>query len=366
MVEVKTSASIAEFREALLEKFLAFLWRQWSALGIMGASDTEEDWILDPEPLLVFSLEIGRYEPRLFDEILSWLWANGHRLDTARLKKILLESKLEETARVVGGSLHYIAEAALSRKWKSIIEFGREKFMVYSKEHKPAPLFKLKSGAPHPMAEQKDTDPMFAEFGLNRPRIKNLRQGAEVPVDAQANIRFLLRSLFGVGARSECILYLLTHESGHPSEIADVTGYFWLTIRDALEDLADSKIVLTRSRGKRVEYWLSHKRWWDFIGCAGVEDQPKPKWLHWLAVYAALSQLWRTVDEPAQRQDSEYMTASKLQDSLEILHREFTRAGVDVPTIPGAGLPPDLQQKTAVRFLSRIFGLEYDESSHHA
>lgn len=358
--------SLKDFREALLDQILTFLWRQWSALGVLGTSGAEEEWIVDPEPLLVFSLEIARYEPRLFDEILSWLWTNGHRLDASRLRKILLESKSEETARVVGASLHYIAEIASSRKWKSLIEFGREKFMVYSKEHKTEPLFRLKSGESHPAVEEKDAEPAFATFGLNRPRIQSISQGPDVPINAQANVRFLLRSLFGVGARSECILYLLTHEAGHPNALADATGYFWLSIRDALEDLADSKIVQTRRRGKRVEYWVSHKRWWDFISHSGVEERPKSKWVHWVDVYAALSQLWQTLNGPAGEEQSEYMTASKLQDSLEALHREFSRAGVDVPMLPTAGSPPDLHQKTALRLLGNIFGLEQGEPSRRA
>src|SRR5580692_7384971 len=95
---------LKDFREALLDRLLMFLWRQWSALGVLGASATEEEWIIDPEPLLVFSLELARYEPRLFDEILAWLVVNGELLDTARLRRILLKQDVS-VVRVVGGAL---------------------------------------------------------------------------------------------------------------------------------------------------------------------------------------------------------------------------------------------------------------------
>lgn len=353
--------SLKDFREALLEQILNFLWRQWSALGVFGTAGAEEDWILDPEPLLVFSLEIARYEPRLFDEILSWLWTNGHRLDAARIRKILLDGRSENTARVAGGALHFIAETALSRKWKSVIELGRERFLVDSKDHPPEALFRLKSGEPHPLAGERDADVRFARFGLNRPMIKSISQGLEVSINTQANIRFLLRSLFGVGARSESILYLLTHEAGHPTMIADATGYFRLSIRDALEELADSKMIMPRRSGRRVEYWMPQKRWWDFISYARVEERAKPKWVHWVDVYAALAQLWRTVDAAAGEELSEYMTASRLQDSLEVLRREFSRAGVEVPRLPVAGAPPDLHQKATLELLSEILGSERGE-----
>jgi hypothetical protein len=61
------------FKQFFLEETLDFLWRQWSALGVAGGARTEESWVIDPEALLIFSLQITRYEPRLFDEILDWL-----------------------------------------------------------------------------------------------------------------------------------------------------------------------------------------------------------------------------------------------------------------------------------------------------
>jgi hypothetical protein len=36
------------------------------------------------------------------------------------------------------------------------------------------------------------------------------------------------------------------------------------------------------------------------------------------------------------------------------------------PRLSTAGLPSDLQQKTALKLLNNIFGLEYGEPSHHA
>ena len=64
--------SQTSFREFYLNELLTFLWKQWSVLGVAGGTRAEKmDWIIDPEALLVFSLEISRYEPRLFDEILN-------------------------------------------------------------------------------------------------------------------------------------------------------------------------------------------------------------------------------------------------------------------------------------------------------
>ena len=346
---------LKEFREQFLELLLTFLWRQWSILGVLGESASEEDWIIDPEALLIFSLEIARYEPRLFDEILSWLWANAHLLDPSRIKKILLERESEDVARVVGSSLSHVAEFDLSRKLRGIIKFSREKFMINLKEKKNEPLFKLKSGSFHPLVEENKCAPRFMEFGLNRPHILKLRKGKDVPVDARTNIRFLLRYFFGVGARSESVLYLLTHESGRPSEMANATGYFWLTIRDALDDLKNSNLILTRQFGKRIEYRASHKKWWEFISSSNVNEK-KPKWINWCSVFSALSILWSTIDEISQKDVSEYMKSSRLQDSLEIIFREFSIAGIDIEYPPSAALPREIHQEAALNFLKKVLG----------
>ena len=44
-----------------------------------------------PGAMLLFTLEMGRYEPRLFDEVLDWLVINGRWIDLQRLRGILHE-----------------------------------------------------------------------------------------------------------------------------------------------------------------------------------------------------------------------------------------------------------------------------------
>jgi hypothetical protein len=78
--------SLKGFKQIFLENILNFLWRQWSALGVLGEARTQDPWLLDPEPLLLFSLEMGRCEPRLFDEVIDWLVVNGHWINLQRLR----------------------------------------------------------------------------------------------------------------------------------------------------------------------------------------------------------------------------------------------------------------------------------------
>ncbi len=344
--------SLKEFREKFLDQLLRFLWRQWSTLGVLGQSDTEDEWAIDPEALLIFSLQIARYEPRLFDEILSWTIKNGRWLDASRMRAILHGQDFQ-VAQVVGASIQLAMHRSKTQKWKNLAEFCWEIFKQQSPVGTIAPLFMEKSGEPYPLFQGKDIDLDFSRFALNRAIVKNLKEARDVPVNSNTNVRFLLRSLFGVGSRAEILLYLLTHEGGHPRDVAESIGLFWLGVQQTLSDMAESGLVLKRTKGKRVEYWVSHKRWWDFLSFSGEDVSARPKWLNWMAIFPALGAVWKNVDELARTERSDYLTSSKLLDSLETLNREFSRAGLDVPAIPHIAVPPDLFQKTTLQFLDK-------------
>lgn len=356
--------SLKEYREQLLDRLLTFLWRQWSALGLLGESGGEEDWVIDPESLLVFSLEIARYEPRLFDEILAWLKINGQWLDTPRLRNIIAaclraethrQGRGTNTARLMGGVLqHLLDNGGDTRKWQNLVYFCGKLSAQNSRKSEEA-LFRDKTGRAHPVTSKEKADPAFLKFGFNRPVLKIQKAGKETPVNARANLRFLLRSLFGVGGKSEIILYLLTHEGARPKEIADSIGLFWLGVHQTLLDLSKSGLVLIRRKGKKVDYWLSHRKWWEFISPA-ASDEARPKWLDWAAIFAALSNLWQTMDALAESDASEYMKSFRLQDSLELVATEFSRAGFDVGNPPRPGLPSEQHQKMSLAFLERILG----------
>ena len=78
------SISLTEFKTTVLNQLLDFLWRQWSALGVAGQGAPEERRVIDPEPLLLLSLTVCRYDARLFDEVLDWLTVNGANLRAQR------------------------------------------------------------------------------------------------------------------------------------------------------------------------------------------------------------------------------------------------------------------------------------------
>lgn len=358
--------SLTDFKRLCVDQTLTFLWRQWSTLGVLGPSGIEDHWVLDPEALLIHSLEFARYEARLFDQIISWLITNGHWLDVARLRRFMAEfngsgqANEENTARlcVFGAVIQYLSVNADERKWKNLADLASAIYSKLPQAGSVEPLFKDHSGAFHPLVSSGKDDPSFRLFHLNRPTIVNLKATAEVPINAKSNLRFMLRALLGIGAKSECVLFLLTHDAGRVKEIADETGFFGLTIQQTLQDLSRSGLVSVVPRGRRLEYRASKNRWWSFLALTGPEQLPIPRWLNWGAILGGLSSLHSTLENLTSREHSPYMAMSKLQDSLELIHRQFIVAGLDIPPVPSPGLPPDMHQEAAIRFLSDILKIQ--------
>lgn len=339
------------FREFYLENILDFLWRQWSAIGVAGSSRTEDIWTIDPEALIIFSLQKARYEPRLFDEILDWLVVNGKWIDIQRLRGII-KTKDESTRRLLSAVSAFLCDqqGAFKRKWRTLSVL----YNSNAESPKEDTLFISKSESA--WLKPKEAHPIFKEYGFIREKISLRRMTKPVPITLKSNIRFLLRSLFGIGSRAECMLYLLTHEAGHPSEIAKAVGISVMAIRDVLFELAGSGLILTRQKGKRtIEYWLSQKRWWEFLSGSNFNDIKMPVWLDWISLFSALDAVWNVLNE-VEMTDSGYLRSSKLREAMETISGEFSKSGLDLPAMPNHNVPPERYEEEFQLFITKVLG----------
>lgn len=339
-----------DFKKLFLENILSFLWRQWSTLGIAGSARAEDIWVIDPESLLIFSLEMTRYEPRLFDEILDWLVVNGKWLDIQRLRGIM-KTKEEKTRRLTSAVGYFLSHEAKTyqRKWRMLGLLNRIDSSTQGEI-----LFKTKEGKSYPKPGEEST--IFHDYGFFRENFSLRKMSKSVSVTPVSNIRFLLRALFGIGSRSECILYLLTHEAGHPAEVANAIGISARGTQDALIELAESGLVLTRIKGKRrIEYWLSQKRWWQFLSGANFEEVKIPLWLDWISLYSALINVWDVLNE-VEKTKSDYMRSSKLRQAMEIIAVEFSKSELDLPSIPNRDIRPERYEEEFQNFIAKVLG----------
>lgn len=293
------NTSLVEFKATVLNHLLDFLWRQWSALGVAGQSATEERRVIDPEPLLLLSLSVCRYDARLFDEILDWLMVNGPFLNVQRLKGIEKQLDFQCKAQLSAVSELLGKKSSYALKWKNLSA-------AHSLEQ-PEPLFFLKDGRPLPVPN--NLAPEFRAHGLLRGPV-NLR-GYSQPFPAQGMPALLLRlrALLGVNARCELLCLLGAVDEIHPSDIARQTGYFPRTTQNALAEMARSGVVQVRSTNREKRYWLQPGVLDNLLRPEGT---PTP-WSNWSPLFRALEMLWLGLIEPKRQDLDPLLLASELR-----------------------------------------------------
>lgn len=307
--------SLTDFKRQYRELLLNFLWRQWSALGVAGHATGEDPWVIDPEALLLLTCTVGRHDARVFDEVLDWLQGNARRLNVQRLRRILSKEEFAG-GRVLGALAGWLAKGTEVTKWKLL---GTPPDPVAPLET----LFFLEDGRPSPVLGT--ADPHFANYGFRRgpPRLRGYSQPFR-PTE-RTNLTLQLRALLGVTSRCEVILYLLTHESAHPSEIAREAYYFERSVQTTLVDMSQSGTVHLRlqlsKRDKR--YWVQPDPWWTLLN----RIAPHPRWITWPPLFRALERIWLKLEEPGLSSLDPMMQSSVLRQLMVEIRPAIERAG---------------------------------------
>ena len=190
--------SVETFRRELTAKLREFAWDQWSQMGVSGAAPrTRERRVADPEALLLFTWEVGRHDPRLFDEVLDWLVLNEALISVQRLRNLCVDDM--DRALVDGG----LTWAARWRPRARLAARARADEAAAS----PKALF-VGLSAPRGTPE-----PSFARVGLLRPDFEPSRKSQPPDFAAPINLAFRLRRFLGIGARAEAVRLLLTADA---------------------------------------------------------------------------------------------------------------------------------------------------------
>ncbi len=263
-------------KDTLWEAIFDSLWRQWSTLGVAGTVESEDSRIIDPDALLLFSLNMGRYDPRLFDEVLDWLSQHGQLINVQRLQQIQKHYHFHS-----GPQLSAVAE------WLSNASKYKLKWSGLAKKfyQKPAaPLFYDRQGQPLPCPPDTDAEPVFFSHGLKRGafRLRGYTQGFD-PSDP-ACLLLSLRALFGINARAEILALLASKEQIHPSEAARQTHYYQKTVQLALVEMAQSSAIRVRTSKKEKYYHLKPDVLDELLKPTGQT----PRWINWPALFKVI------------------------------------------------------------------------------
>jgi hypothetical protein len=322
--------SISDLRERLRQGLLEFAWRQWGQMGLSANITGSDRWAIDPEALILFTIEVARRDPRLFDEMLDWLAGNRRLLTMQRLRNLITRFPVD--SNLVGAVLEWAGEPAPSLqrlKTNRMQDRHRENVPVFSSE-----ILSF-VGAP---------DPVFAEYGYIRPSA--VRSGKSNDPDARqpANLAFQLRHLFGPGSRSEVMRVLLTFTDGplDAARISDEAGFAKRNVNDTLASLAASRVVKARwSRNERL--FLAYRDKWATLLEVGPSAKFMPKFVSWVHLLPAFLEIMAWLELLAETTDSEYLISSRARDLMERVAPSLEMAGLALPAdrrTPGAAYLP--------------------------
>src|ERR1700719_1128985 len=106
---------MSDLRRDFDHQLSGIAWSLWKELGVAGTDRFHENCLIQPEELIILTMIIAEYDPRLRDEALDWCSRYHELISVSRLRTLLKETDPH--------TLHYFSQfvAALnsvsSAKW---------------------------------------------------------------------------------------------------------------------------------------------------------------------------------------------------------------------------------------------------------
>jgi len=299
-------------RDRLSSSLVGFAWDQWAQMGVFATPHRSADtWAQDPEALLVFTFDVARDEPRLFDEVLDWLRVNGSVVSGRRL--VRLSAAYPEVEGLVRAAVAWAAEHGSTLR----VGGGVQRIS------KPPATVSRSGEAPW------RTDETFRDHGFLKGPTEPSGKSSAPSLDARINLAFRLRLLLGVGSRAEIVRFLLT--SGVPQAttlaIAEAAVSTKRNVNDTLNELAVTGAVQRVVVGNEARYSIDRGRWAAFLG---LDEDAIPAYRDWPSLLRALADVNGWLHSAGVDDLSEYLRASEARTVAERIRPLLARAGVPV------------------------------------
>ena len=311
---------ISDLRVDVRRRLRLFAWDQWAQMGLSSGGPLRSDrWAQDPEALLLFTFEAARTDPRLFDEVLDWLALNERLISSRRLRN-LCRGELDRT--LVDSALAWTARVRAKNPGDPWISVERE-----------LPAHVVFRGL---RADPGRADPSFAAHGwLKQPSARSGKSQAP-DLFAPINFAFRLRSILGVGARSEVARFLLTVRASNVTAqvVAESAGYAKRNVYEALTLFSSAGVIGSVTVGNEQRYDIDREGWAALLGVS-VEDLPSDR--SWPQLLYALRRLLRWLEDEQLEDPSPYMQASEARRLAGEITPELRYAGVKIPPSSGKG-----------------------------
>ncbi|MDX6622775.1 MAG: hypothetical protein QOE75_707 [Solirubrobacterales bacterium] len=300
---------ISELRDRISDLARDFAWSQWAQMGVSGSTSRMDRWAADPEALFLLTLEVGRDDPRLTDEVLDWFGTNERLLSVQRLRNLADD-----------GDDSALVEAAIgwAAQWRPRPRLNAKPEPAASE---PIPYFR-RLGAP-----ARDLDRGFLAAGfhkpLTRPSWKSQAPDFELPI----NFAFRMRSLLGIGARAEVARILVCSSSPSVSaqELAALAAFSKRNTQEALGGLRAAGVISSSPHSNEQRFEARRARWASLLG---LDPAALPGLVDWPALFGAIRQILRWLSDPKTEDLSDYMRGSEARTLLESSGNKLIRGGI--------------------------------------
>jgi hypothetical protein len=286
-------------------------------MGVLATPSRQSQWTADPEALLVFTFQVARTDPRLFDEVLDWIVLNEELISAQRLRNM---AGSEEDRRLVEAVLTWLRTQRRRTPMRVTTNSGARittELLFY--EHR----------------EPQRPDPSFAAHGFLKPLTRATGKSQSPDLRLPINFAFVLRHVFGVSSRAEVMRFLLTATRRSPMgsaplftalAIADAAGFAKRNVQETLNSLVSGNAVGLIVRGHERVYSVEVDAWAAALNAA----QPLPSYRDWPHALLAFRELHRWIWRSDLEKLTPYMQASEARKLMDDLVATLAHAGIPV------------------------------------
>jgi hypothetical protein len=177
------------------------------------------------------------------------------------------------------------------------------------------------------------SDEIFARWGWQRGPLEFRGLSKTPRTDSPATFLVKLRAFFGLQSRAEVMAWLLSHDSGHPAQIARETGYFRGSIQNVLNELELSGLVRSLRDGREKRFIASREQWRFLLpgpaaGAGEGGDLQFPRWVPWAVVFTLVRRFHDLISTPAFAGYSADLQAIELKRSVVPLMNRLAIEGL--------------------------------------
>lgn len=260
------------------------LWRQWAALGAPAYSAQSAQAVVDPEALILISLNFQDLDYRLTD-MLAWFGRNRSKFISTQKIKNLIDNYPEVTRDHLAGFAKLAYEKGSDRRWRAFVSDTTKE--LDARQDKPS------------------------------------QEGRKPRTEASLMLR--LRLAFGVGAKADILAVMISSTRAKTiRELAAATAYSRFNIHRAAADLVEAGL-LTSGNGTPTKYNADTQKWRTLLNL----EESSERWIYFSPIYSFILELIFLHREASNF--SAYLFSSQLRDTVEKHMQVFSLNDIQLP-----------------------------------